>query len=148
MGVARKWKPIGSVCSVNASRAILTGQYVRLLCLQRNCFFFLIFRVNRDDLLSAVSYALRKEVPIHNTVSGSAFSALLRFIHLLESVGPLQSTFVESVFLDNYCTQLIGRTSLLWTPQETALKVSLLVRCPRFEGGGEWGVHLFYAAGT
>ncbi len=43
-------------------------------------------RVHRNDLLSAVSYALRSEVPIHSIVSGSAYSSLLRFINLLEKV--------------------------------------------------------------
>lgn len=43
-------------------------------------------RVHRSDLLSAVSYALRSEVPIHSIISGSAYSSLLRFIGLLEKV--------------------------------------------------------------
>ena len=43
-------------------------------------------RVNTTDLLSAVSYALRVEVQLHSIVSGSAFTALLKFVQLLESV--------------------------------------------------------------
>ena len=42
--------------------------------------------MNTSDLLSAVSYALRMEVQIHSIVSGSAFTALLKFVRLLESV--------------------------------------------------------------
>jgi thiol oxidase len=42
--------------------------------------------VNPLDLLGAVSYILRKEVPLHSTVSGTAFTVLLRLTHLLENV--------------------------------------------------------------
>ena len=42
--------------------------------------------MNASDLMSAVSYALRVEVQIHSIVSGSAFTALLKFVRLLESV--------------------------------------------------------------
>lgn len=43
-------------------------------------------RVNITDLLGAISYAFRMEVPVHQIVSGDTFTALLRFVHLLESV--------------------------------------------------------------
>ena len=42
------------------------------------------------DLLGAISYALRLEVSLHSIVSGSAFTALYRFVHLLESVSVLR----------------------------------------------------------
>ena len=38
------------------------------------------------DVLGAISYIFRREVPLHSTVSGSAFTALLRLTHLLENV--------------------------------------------------------------
>lgn len=43
-------------------------------------------RVEMGDLLSAVSYGLRAEVPLHFIISGSAFSALFNFVSLLEQV--------------------------------------------------------------
>ena len=39
------------------------------------------------DILGAISYALRREVALHSIVSGTAYSALLRFVQLLECVG-------------------------------------------------------------
>ena len=39
------------------------------------------------DILGAISYALRREVVLHSIVSGTAYSALLRFVQLLECVG-------------------------------------------------------------
>ena len=42
--------------------------------------------MNITDLLGAISYAFRMEVPVHQIVSGDTFTALLRFVHLLESV--------------------------------------------------------------
>jgi hypothetical protein len=41
-------------------------------------------RVDPVDVLGAVSYIFRREVPLQSTVSGPAFTALLRFTHLLE----------------------------------------------------------------
>ena len=43
-------------------------------------------RVNLVDVLGGVSYIFRREVPLQSTVTGSAFTALLRFTHLLEDV--------------------------------------------------------------
>ena len=42
--------------------------------------------MNITDLLGAISYAFRMEVPVHQIMSGDTFTALLRFVHLLESV--------------------------------------------------------------
>ena len=52
--------------------------------------------MNRGDLLGAVSYALRREVTIHSIISGSAYSALHRFIHLLESVSSTEYLIILS----------------------------------------------------
>jgi hypothetical protein len=67
---------------VKSKNTINSCCYVFFVC----DYVIFTFRVNRGDLLSAVSYALRREVAIHSIVSGSAYSALYRFIHLLESV--------------------------------------------------------------
>lgn len=40
--------------------------------------------VSVDDLFGAVGYAFHHEVPMHSIISGSAFSALLQFVMLLE----------------------------------------------------------------
>lgn len=50
----------------------------------------LLTRVSPTDLLGAVSYILRREVPLHSIISGTAFTALLRLVHLLESVSGSQ----------------------------------------------------------
>ena len=73
-------------------------------------FFPSPYRVDRSDILSGVSYALRKEVSIHSIVSGSAFSALLRFLQLLENVSPevlfkLLSTIVNNNILERFSVQ-------------------------------------------
>ena len=52
-------------------------------CPVRLCFSH---RVDPVDVLGAVSYIFRREVPLQSTVSGPAFTALLRFTHLLEDV--------------------------------------------------------------
>ena len=44
-------------------------------------------RVVMRDLLGAVSYGLRAEVPLHFIISGPTFSALFNFVSLLEQVG-------------------------------------------------------------
>lgn len=64
-----------------------TGSHAVLRCVQFGCEHSFCFpRVNTGDLLSAMSYALRMEVAVHSIVSGDAFTTLLRFVHLLESV--------------------------------------------------------------
>ena len=43
-------------------------------------------RVDVGDVLSAVSYSLRAEVPLHVLISGSAYFSLLNYVSLLEQV--------------------------------------------------------------
>ena len=45
-----------------------------------------VYRVERRDLLGAISYALRAEVPLHAIISGSTYTSLLNFVSLLEQV--------------------------------------------------------------
>ena len=70
-----------------------------------------MFRVNCGDLLSAVSYALRREVAIHSIVSGSAYSALFRFIHLLESVSASHSSGTNYIYMYLYCLIIVQLAS-------------------------------------
>lgn len=44
------------------------------------------YSVELHDLLSAMAYALRAEVPLHVIISGSAYSTLFNFVSLLEQV--------------------------------------------------------------
>ena len=46
--------------------------------------FVAVIRPTATDISSAVSYALRMEVNLHTIVSGSAFSALFKFVQVLE----------------------------------------------------------------
>ena len=43
-------------------------------------------RVDVGDVLGAVAYSLRAEVPLHVLISGSTYSALVNYVHLLEQV--------------------------------------------------------------
>ena len=51
-----------------------------------------VHRVDLSDVLSAVSYSLRAEVPLHLLISGSAYSSLFNYITLLEQVRPFTSS--------------------------------------------------------
>ena len=61
-----------------------------------------------SDLLSAASYALRVEVPLHPFITGHAYSTLLNFVALLEQVRAPWLCVVAMVMCGSFAGVLWG----------------------------------------
>ena len=69
----------------------------------------LSLRVSVVDVLGAVSYILRREVALHSTVTGAAFTTLLRLVHLLESV----RRHTTHTMMSEHCSGILSQLLLL-----------------------------------